>query len=79
MTRGSLFRRVKILYMIPALSIFLHIFFKISPNWLIFHMHVSDDSSNKFCKFDEIWRTLKRCGKFVVFLGLTDGIFMKNF
>ena len=41
-------------------------------------MHVSDDSSNKFCKSDEIWRTLKRCGKFVVFLGLTDGIFMKK-
>ena len=23
-----------------------------SPNGLKFHMHVSDDDSNKFCKFD---------------------------
>ena len=30
-----------------------------SLNWLKFHMHVSDDDSNKFCKFDEIWWTLK--------------------
>ena len=25
-----------------------------SLNGLKFHMHVSDDDSNKFCKFDEI-------------------------
>ena len=31
-----------------------------SLNGLIFHMHVSDDDSNKFCKFDEIWWTLKK-------------------
>ena len=31
-----------------------------SPNGLKFHMHVSDDDSNKFCKFDEIWWTLKK-------------------
>ena len=26
-----------------------------SLNRLKFHMHVSDDDSNMFCKFDEIW------------------------
>ena len=26
-----------------------------SPNGLKFHMHVSDDDSSKYCKFDEIW------------------------
>ena len=26
-----------------------------SLNGLKFHMHVSDDDSSKFCKFDEIW------------------------
>ena len=26
-----------------------------SLKWLKFHMHVSDDDSNMFCKFDEIW------------------------
>ena len=26
-----------------------------SLNGLKFHMHVSDDDSNMFCKFDEIW------------------------
>ena len=39
-----------------------------SPNGLKFHMHVSDDDSNKFCKFDEIWWTLKRYGIFIIFL-----------
>ena len=27
----------------------------VSLNGLKFHMHVSDDYSNMFCKFDEIW------------------------
>ena len=40
-----------------------------SLNGLKFHMHVSDDDSNKFCKFDEIWWTLKKCWKFMIFLG----------
>ena len=35
-----------------------------SLNWLKFHMHVSDDDSNMFCKFDEIWWTLKKMSKF---------------
>ena len=30
-----------------------------SPNGLKFHMHVSDDDSSKFCKFDEICWTWK--------------------
>ena len=40
-----------------------------SLNGLIFHMHVSDDDSNMFCKFDEIWWTLKKCWNFMIFLG----------
>ena len=37
----------------PALSAF---FCEItSLKRLKFHMHVSDDDSNMFCKFDEIW------------------------
>ena len=32
-----------------------------------FHMHVSDDDSNIFCKFDEIWWTLKKCWNFMIF------------
>ena len=35
-----------------------------SLNGLIFHMHVSDDDSNKFCKFYEIWWILKKMLKF---------------
>ena len=38
-----------------------------SLNRLKFHMHVSDDDSNKFCKFDEIWWTLKKCWNFMIF------------
>ena len=38
-------------------------------NWLKFHMHVSDDDSNKFCKFDETWWTLKKCWNFMIFQG----------
>ena len=40
-----------------------------SLNWLNFQMHVSDDDSNKFCKFDEIWWTLKKCWNFMIFIG----------
>ena len=40
-----------------------------SLNGLKFHMHVSDDDLNMFCKFDEIWWTLKKCWKFMIFLG----------
>ena len=40
-----------------------------SLNGLKFHMHVSDDDSNKFCKFDEIWWTLKKCWNLIIFLG----------
>ena len=38
-------------------------------NGLKFHMHVSDDDSNKFCKFDEIWWLLKKCWNLIIFLG----------
>ena len=38
-------------------------------NGLIFHMHVSDDDSNKFCKFYEIWWLLKKCWNLIIFLG----------
>ena len=40
-----------------------------SLNRLKFHMHVSDDDSNMFCKFDESWWTLKKCWFFMIFLG----------
>ena len=40
-----------------------------SLNRLKFHMHVSDDDSNMFCKFDESWWTLKKCWSFMIFLG----------
>ena len=40
-----------------------------SLNWLKFHMHVSDDDSNMFWKFDEIWWTLKKIWNLIIFLG----------
>ena len=50
-----------------------------SLNWLKFHMHVSDDDSNKFCKFDEIWWTLKKCWNFMIFQRAgTVGILLWN-
>ena len=38
-----------------------------SLNRLKFHMHVSDDDSNMFCKFEESWWTLKKCWNFMIF------------
>ena len=38
-----------------------------SPNCLKFHMHVSGGDSNKFCKFHEFWRTLRKCQSFILF------------
>ena len=38
------------------------------PNEFKLHMHVSDDDSNKFCTFDAICLTLKRCGNFIIFI-----------
>ena len=38
-----------------------------SLNRLIFHMHVSDNDSNMFCKFEESWWTLKKCWNFMIF------------
>ena len=44
---------------------------------LKFHMHVSDDDSNMFCKFDEMWWTLKKCWNFMILLRAgTVGIFL---
>ena len=40
-----------------------------SLDGLKFHMHVSDDDSNMFCKFDEIWWTVKKCWNFMIFIG----------
>ena len=50
-----------------AVSIFLS---KIEtpPNCFKFHMHVSGSGSNKFCKFHEFWRTLRKCQNFILFL-----------
>ena len=39
-----------------------------SPNCLIFHMHVPGGDRNKFCKFHEFWRTLRKCQNFILFL-----------
>ena len=50
-----------------------------SLNGLKFHMHVSDDDSNEFCKFDEIWWTLKKCWNFMIFQRAgTVSIFLWN-
>ena len=38
-----------------------------SPNCLKFHMHVPGGDSNKFCKFHEFWRTLRKCQNFILF------------
>ena len=38
------------------------------PNCLIFHMHVPGGDRNKFCKFHEFWRTLRKCQNFILFL-----------
>ena len=46
-----------------------------SLNGLIFHMHVSDDDSNKFCKFYEIWWLLKKCWNLILFLGPALSVF----
>ena len=39
-----------------------------SPNSSKFHMHVPGGDSNKFCKFHEFWRPLRKCQKFILFL-----------
>ena len=50
-----------------------------SLNGLKFHMHVYDDDSNMFCKFEEIWWTLKKCWNFMIFQRAgTVGIFLWN-
>ena len=41
---------------------------KTSPNCFKFQMHVSGSDSNKFCKFYEFWRPLRKCQKFILFL-----------
>ena len=38
-----------------------------SPNCLKFPMHVSGGDSNKFCKFHEFLRTLRKCQNFILF------------
>ena len=50
-----------------------------SPNSLKFHMHVSGSDSNKFCKFHEFWRTLRKCHNFILFLrSVAVGIFLSK-
>ena len=39
-----------------------------SPNCLKFHMQVSGGDSNKFCKFHEFWKTLRKSQNFILFL-----------
>ena len=38
-----------------------------SPNCLKYYMHVSGGDSNKFCKFHEFLRTLRKCQNFILF------------
>ena len=38
------------------------------PNCFKFHMHFPGSDSNKFFKFREFWRTLKKCQNFILFL-----------
>ena len=51
-----------------------------SPNCLKFHMHVSGDDFNKFCKCHEFWRTLRKCQNFILFWrsGAVGIFFIKN-
>ena len=50
-----------------------------SPNCFKFHMHVPGGDSNKFCKFHEFWRTLRKCQKFILFLrSCAIGIFLSK-
>ena len=50
-----------------AVSIFLSNI-ETSPNCFKFHMHVSGGDSNRFCKFHEFWRPLRKCQNFILFL-----------
>ena len=38
------------------------------PNRFKFHMHFPGSDSNKFFKFREFWRTLRKCQNFILFL-----------
>ena len=50
-----------------------------SPNCFKFHMHVPGGDSNKFCKFHEFWRTLRKCQNFILLLRFgADGIFLSK-
>ena len=49
------------------------------PNCSKFHMHVPGSDSNKFCKFHEFRRTLRKCQNFILFLrGGAVGIFLSR-
>ena len=51
-----------------------------SPNSSKFHMHVPGGDSNKFCKFHEFRRTLRKCQNFILFLRSDAvGIFLSKF
>ena len=61
-----------------AVSIFLSKI-ETSPNCFKFQMHVSGTDSNKFCKFHEFWRSLRKCHYYILFLKSgADGIFLSN-
>ena len=50
-----------------------------SPNCFKFHMHFPGSDSNKFCKFHEFWRTLRKCQNFILFLRSGSvGIFLSK-
>ena len=61
-----------------AVSIFLSKI-ETSPNCFKFQMHVFGSDSNKFCKFYEFWRPLRKCQKFILFLRFgAVGIFLSK-
>ena len=62
---GELWKNVEISWYINECTVGIFLWNKLtSLNWFKFHMHDSEDDSNKFCKFDKIWWTLKKTLKF---------------
>ena len=73
---GKLWKNVKNMDISRAGTVGIFLWNKLtSLNGLKFHMHVSDDDSNKFCKFDEIWWLLKKCWNLIIFLGPAVSVF----
>ena len=73
---GELWKNVEISWYSRAGTVSIFLWNKSTSLYgLIFHMHVSDDDSNMFCKFDEIWWLLKKCWNLIIFLGPALSVF----